>query len=83
MLYGLVVSSPANLSSAKRWALVNRCVAEQDARAALDRKFQQTAALMASVKDFGWTEALAEGDEEVRQMWTKLRSVNGDGHHSR
>jgi hypothetical protein len=77
------VSSPSTLSLAERWALVNRRVREQDADASLEHKFQQTAALMASVADFGWTEALAEDDERVRQMWTKLRGANGDGKQSR
>jgi hypothetical protein len=77
------VSSPSNLSIAERWALVNRRVTEQDANASLEHKFQQTAALMASVRDFGWTEALAEDDERVRQMWTKLRGAKDDGEQSR
>jgi len=69
------VSSPSNLSIPERWALVNRRVTERDANASLEHKFQQTAALMASVGDFGWTEALAEDDDRVRQMWTKLRGA--------
>ena len=41
----------------------------------MELKFRQLAALMASAKQLGWNEALAEGEAEVRDRWMRLRKA--------
>jgi hypothetical protein len=36
-------------------------------------KLSQVAALMASVDQMGWREALAAEEEEVRDLWVRLK----------
>lgn len=36
-------------------------------------KLSQVAALMASVDQMGWREALAAEEEEVRELWVRLK----------
>jgi hypothetical protein len=60
-----------------RWRRVNRFEEEELRQSSLDLKLRQLAALMASVKPLGWTEALAEGEAEVRDRWQRLRKVYG------
>lgn len=38
-------------------------------------KFQQLAALMASVEPLGWKEGLASEEAEVREAWRRLRKA--------
>jgi hypothetical protein len=40
-------------------------------------KLRQLAALMASAAAFGWTEALAAEEQEVRERWQRLRKAYG------
>jgi hypothetical protein len=61
----------------KRWRAVNAAEQEELRAASLELKFQQLAALMASVDAMGWREKLAEGEEEVRERWRRLRSLHG------
>jgi hypothetical protein len=61
----------------KRWELVAEAERQSLRTMSFDEKVRQTAALMASAKPMGWSDALAEGDEEVRQRWQKLREVLG------
>ncbi len=55
-----------------RWRKVNEAEIEELRRTSPDRKFKQLAALMASVKAFGWEKSLREGEEEVRKRWIRL-----------
>jgi hypothetical protein len=56
-----------------RWKLVNAAeIAELRATKPAE-KLRQLAALMASVRQMGWDEALIKGDDEVRDRWRRLR----------
>jgi hypothetical protein len=61
----------------KRWQAVNTAEQEELRAASFQLKFEQFAALMASAEGMGWGEKLAEGEEEVRQRWCRLRSLHG------
>ena len=63
------------LSPARRWALVNERLRRESRQATADEKFVQAASLMASVDDFGWREQLGADDEQVRELWMKLRAA--------
>jgi hypothetical protein len=59
----------------ERWkAVETRLKAESQAQTD-NVKLAQLDALMSSVDDFGWREALEEGDEQVRQLWARLRQA--------
>lgn len=58
-----------------RWEMVNAAEQLELRTTPLDRKLRQLAALMASVKSLGWTEALAAEEAEVRARWNRLRAV--------
>lgn len=60
-----------------RWEAVNAAEREELRRTPMAHKFRQLAALMASVRDFGWTEALATEEGEVRERWNQLRRIYG------
>jgi hypothetical protein len=66
-----------------RWDLVE--VAERDElrELTLAAKLGQLAALMASVKQMGWSDALQEGDEEVWMRWQAMRKRAAAGRSSR
>jgi hypothetical protein len=57
----------------RRWALVNAREAEELQRTPIEVKMQQINTLMGWVQQFGWHDALAAGEAEVRQRWIKLR----------
>jgi hypothetical protein len=61
----------------KRWQKVNALERAELRSTSLEVKFRQLAALMASVDAFGWRQALAEGEGEVRERWKRLRSHYG------
>lgn len=56
-----------------RWDLVE--IAERDELRRLKpaEKLSQLAALMASVEQMGWSEALQEGDREIWMRWQRMR----------
>lgn len=61
----------------RRWRLVNE-MERQELRATPPAvKFRQMAELMALGKQLGWDKALAEGDDEVRERWNRLRKAYG------
>lgn len=59
----------------RRWHLVNAAEREELRTTPLTRKLRQTAALMASIGQLGWTEQLASEEAEVRERWNRLRRV--------
>jgi hypothetical protein len=59
---------------AERWRRANRAQEEELRHTDPEVKLRQFAALMASVDALGWRETLAEGVEEVRERWRRLRS---------
>lgn len=58
-----------------RWEAVNAAEREELRTTPIARKFQQLAALMASVSQFGWADKLAEEETEVRDRWNRLRRI--------
>jgi hypothetical protein len=42
----------------------------------LEVKWQQFNTLLRWAHDFGWTEALSEGESEVRERWARLRKAH-------
>lgn len=62
-----------------RWALVNQAEIEELRRTPPEVKLRQLAALMASVRQMGWDEALDAEDEEVRGRWRRIRETHGRG----
>lgn len=63
------------LSESERWALVNARLRDEAQQAGMESKMVQLAALMASVDDFGWREALSD-DGQVWELWKRLRNVD-------
>jgi hypothetical protein len=61
----------------RRWQQANAAEANELRAATPELKLQQLAALMASVDRFGWRELLAEGEDQVRARWQRLRSLHG------
>ena len=56
-----------------RWEVVNAAERLELCNTSPANKLRQLAALMASVKAFGWTKALSEEEEMVRERWNTLR----------
>ena len=58
-----------------RWRAANAAECEELRATPMAVKARQLAALMASVEQLGWTEALAAEEAEVRERWIRLRKV--------
>ena len=58
-----------------RWRRVNAREEEEMRNTSLDVKLQQFNTLLAWAHQMGWTEALGEGEAEVRQRWARLRKA--------
>jgi len=59
----------------KRWDAINRAEREELRNTSVSDKLHQLAALMASIDQLGWREALEEEESEVRDRWNKLRKA--------
>lgn len=71
------ITSAEAKSFRERWKTVNAAEREELLKTPVMRKLLQLAALMASVKPMGWTEALAAEEAEVRDRWSRLRKALG------
>ena len=60
-----------------RWGVVNAAEREELRTTSVADKLRQLSALMASVKELGWTETLAAEEPEVRDRWKRLRRSCG------
>lgn len=60
----------------ERWQLVNDREAEELRSASLEVKLPQFMTLLGWARQFGWTEALSEGEAEVRERWARLRKAH-------
>jgi hypothetical protein len=58
-----------------RWKLVNDFTQEEERRAPPEVRLRQTALLYEASQTFGWSEALREGEEEVRERWRRLKEI--------
>ena len=56
-----------------RWAAVNAAEIEELRTTSMEQKARQLAALMLSVRDLGWAEALESEEAAVRARWNRLR----------
>jgi hypothetical protein len=61
----------------ERWQLVNTMEIEELRMTSLDVKLQQLCSMMALARELGWTERRAEGEDEVRERWNRLRKAYG------
>ncbi|MCH8805086.1 MAG: hypothetical protein IH986_03250 [Planctomycetes bacterium] len=59
----------------RRWQLVNDAEREELRHTSVEQKFRQLAVLMASCDALGWTEQLAQEEEDVRVLWIRLRKI--------
>lgn len=59
----------------KRWEKVNCAEREELQSASAIDKVRQLASLMASIDAFGWREALADEEADVRARWIRLRKA--------
>jgi hypothetical protein len=58
-----------------RWQRVNAAEIQELRRTPMAVKLRQLAAMMATARALGWTEALAEGEAEVWERWNRLRKA--------
>jgi hypothetical protein len=63
----------------RRWRRVNKREIQELRETFVDTKLRQLAALMASAEQIGWSEALREGEAEVRDRWNRLRRAYPTG----
>jgi hypothetical protein len=56
-----------------RWKMVKDAEEEELRFTPMNKKFDQLAILMISAKKLGWSKALTEGENQVRNRWNKLR----------
>jgi len=61
----------------QRWQRVNAREREELRAADPAVKLRQLESLLTSVDAMGWRDALAEGEDEVRERWIKLRKAYG------
>lgn len=59
----------------QRWQSVNAREGEELRATPPAEKLRQLAALLMSVDAMGWRDALAEGEDVVRERWIKLRKA--------
>lgn len=57
----------------ERWARVNAREVDELRSTSLEVRWQQFNALLRWAHQFGWVNALREGEDEVRQRWARLR----------
>ena len=58
-----------------RWRRVNARELAELRATSIEVKWQQFNTLLRWAYEFGWTEALAEGDAEVRERWMRIRKA--------
>lgn len=61
----------------ERWRLVNAREEEELRSTSMEVKLQQFNTLLRWAHEFGWEEALKEGEAEVRERWIRLRKAYG------
>jgi hypothetical protein len=59
----------------QRWQRINALEEEELRHASLELRLQQFNSLLAWAQLFGWTQALAEGEDQVRHRWVRLRKA--------
>jgi hypothetical protein len=56
-----------------RYEAVNAFEIEELRSMSLEQKLEQTSALMASVEQMGWSQAMADEETQVRERWLRLK----------
>lgn len=59
----------------EHWKLVNEYEKEELRRTPADVRLEQFNTLLGWAHELGWTEALAEGEAEVRERWIRLKKA--------
>ena len=67
------ISPEAAAGYMERWALVERWLVRERRATSMETKLHQLAALMTSASEMGWSGALDEEDEAVRERWMAVR----------
>lgn len=57
----------------ERWNLVNKATIEEARHTPISVKLHQLELMYEAGQTLGWTEALREGEEEVRERWRRLK----------
>ena len=70
------ISKAEARSFRNRWQLVNLREEEELRSTGIDVKWQQVKTLFGWAHLLGWSEALREGEAEVRERWAKLRKMH-------
>jgi hypothetical protein len=60
----------------ERWRRVNAREMEELRSTSVEVRLQQFHTLLAWAYQFGWVEALAEGEDIVRERWARLRKAH-------
>ncbi len=60
----------------ERWRRVNAREVEELRSTSLETRWRQFNALLNWARQFGWTDALAEGESEMRERWAKLHRAH-------
>ena len=58
-----------------RYEAVNRVEIEELRSTSIESKLEQLNSLMASARQIGWSEKLAEEADQVRERWARLRRI--------
>lgn len=58
-----------------RWEMVNKITAEEARRIPAVLKLRQLSLMYEAAQKFGWGGVLAEGEEEVRERWRRLKEM--------
>jgi hypothetical protein len=56
-----------------RYEAVNAFEIEELRSMSLEQKLEQTSALMDSVEQMGWSQAMADEETQVRERWLRLK----------
>ncbi len=73
MPHDLPLSKAQARAFRQRWQKVNAREEQELRSISIDVKWQQFNTLLAWAHQFGWADALGEGEAEVRQRWARLR----------
>ncbi len=60
-----------------RYEAVNRFESEELRSTGVETKLEQHGSLMASARQLGWDERLAEETDQARERWVRLKRVLG------
>ena len=61
----------------ERWRVVNDFTAEEARNTPPEVKLRQTALLYGAAHTFGWTDKLRQGEDEVHELWRRLKEFYG------